>query len=69
MYGSMYRSAVAFRSNWQQMQADAATAATRAMMQANLHTQAVYDQLNREQNFINEGVPYSQAALLSRLPV
>jgi hypothetical protein len=68
MFGNMYRSAVAFRTNWQQIQSDAAAAVTQSLMQTNMHTQAVYDQMNREQNYINEGLPYAQAVALSRMP-
>ncbi len=65
---NMYRSAVDFRSNWEVMQREAAADATRSLYEANMHTQGVYDQLNREQMLVNEGVPYSEALLLSRLP-
>jgi hypothetical protein len=68
VFGNMYRNEIASRSNWQQMQADAALAVTQSMMQTNMHTQAVYDQMNREQALINEGVPYAQAIVLSRMP-
>jgi hypothetical protein len=64
----MYRSAVDFRSKWETMQRDAATAATQTLYETTMHTQAVFDQMNREQMLVNEGVPYSEALLLSRLP-
>jgi hypothetical protein len=64
----MYRSAIKFRTDWQTLQHDAATAATQGIWQSTMHTQSMFDQMNRMQNMMNEGVPYAQALLLSHLP-
>jgi 5'-deoxynucleotidase YfbR-like HD superfamily hydrolase len=68
IYGDMSRSAVDFRSHWDQMQRETATAVTQSIWQTTMHTQSVFDQMNRLQALINEGVPYYEALLLSRLP-
>jgi hypothetical protein len=55
----MYRNAVNFGSQWEQMQRDTATAVTQSIWQTTVHTQSVFDQMNRLQALINECVTLS----------
>jgi hypothetical protein len=67
IYNEMYRSTVEYRSRWDQMQRDTAAQVNQAIWQTTMRTQAVYDQMFRQQALINQGVPYSEALLLSKL--
>lgn len=68
IYNDMYRSAEQFQSQWRQTQMQAQAEMFRSMQEAHAHTQAVYDQMNRLNSLVNEGVPYNEALLLSRQP-
>lgn len=68
LYSDMYRSAVGYRTMWDQMQRDTALQVNQTISQTAMRTQAVYDQINRQQALINQGVPYWAAVLLSRPP-
>lgn len=66
IYADMYRSAVNHRAMWGQIQRDAAADITRTLMETNGRTRAVYDQCNRLQVLVNQGMPYSVALVMSQ---
>ncbi len=66
IYADMYRSAVNHRAMWGQIQRDAAADVTRTLMETNGRTRAVYDQCNRLQVLVNQGMPYSVALVMSQ---
>jgi hypothetical protein len=68
IYSDMYRSAIEHRSQWERMQRETALAVTEGMRQSLMHTQSVFDQMNRLQSLVNQGVPYHVALLLARPP-
>jgi hypothetical protein len=65
-YGDMYRNAVNYRTMWGNIQRDTAIDVARTLTDATAHAQSVYDRNNRLQALINQGVPYTDALILSQ---
>jgi hypothetical protein len=64
IYSDMYRSAVEFRSRWDQMNRDTWAQINQGLLQSAQHSQAVFDKWWCIQNYLNKGVPYNEALLL-----
>jgi hypothetical protein len=66
IYSEMLGDAIRHQSNLGRIVTDARTEVTRDIMESNAHTRAVYDEINRVNNYVNEGVPYAMALWLAR---
>lgn len=65
-YSDMYQSAVQHGYNLNAIQQEAAVQANNTLLDATMHTAAIYEQLNRQQALLNEGASYWDAVFLSQ---
>jgi len=68
VFSQMYQSAVRTQADIARIQMEGNNYVTQSLMEMNARTRAVYDRMNELNRLVNEGVPFAQAEILSRMP-